>query len=164
MLSAYLIGDAEVIRHLEGLPDRLRAELKVGIGRAALKLQREVVQQKLNGQVLKRRTGHLMNSVNQAVSESGTQIVGIVSAGGPTVKYARAHEYGFSGTVTVKEHLRLQTMAFGRPMEPRQVTVKAHSMKMNLPERSFLRSALRDITAAGVIQTEIDGAISRAKA
>lgn len=162
MLNAYLIGDAEVIRRLDALPERLRAELKVGIGRVALKLQREVVQQKLNGQVLKRRTGHLMNSIVQDVTENGAQIVGMVTAGGPTAKYARAHEYGFTGTVTVKEHLRNQTMAFGKPIAPRQVTVRAHSMKMNLPERSFLRSALRDITASGLIRDEIDGAIARA--
>ena len=164
MLNAYLIGDAEVIRRLDALPERLRDELKIGIGNVALKLQREVVQQKLQGQVLKRRTGHLMNSIVQDVTENDAQIVGTVTAGGPTMKYARAHEYGFTGTVTVKEHLRTIKQAFGKPIAPMQITVRAHPMKMNLPERSFLRSALRDITASGLIRNEIDGAIARASA
>ena len=65
---------------------------------------------------------------------------------GSNVSYARAHEFGLHDTVAVKEHQRFQQVAFGKPMKnPRQVTVRAHTMRMNLPERSFLRSALSEL-------------------
>jgi hypothetical protein len=47
--------------------------------------------------------------------------------------------------VMVKEHLRMQTVAWGRPINPIEVSVRAHSMRMNLPEKSFLRSSLADM-------------------
>ncbi|MFX8565905.1 HK97 gp10 family phage protein, partial [Acinetobacter baumannii] len=77
----------------ETMPERLRDELKVGIGRAVLKLQREVVQNKLSGQVLNVRTGNLRRSIDQVVTTEGSAVIGIVST---NVKYGRIHEYGFS--------------------------------------------------------------------
>ncbi|MCV9985193.1 hypothetical protein [Burkholderia pseudomallei] len=84
----------------------------------------------------------LADSINHAVVANGASITGIVST---AVKYAPPHEYGFQGVVTVKEHLRQVTQAFGHPLkDPVTATVREHSMTMNLPERSFLRSALAD--------------------
>ena len=159
MIDAYLVGDAEVVRKLESLGPRMREELKAGIGRAVLKLQREVRSGKLSGQVLKVRTGNLRRSIDQAVTDTGSQVVGMVST---NVKYARAHEYGFKGVVTVKQHMRLQKQAFGRPISPREVSVSQHTAKMNLPARSFLRSALADMEASGEIRAEFEAAVSRA--
>ena len=159
MITTYLSGDAELVRKFETMPDRLRDELTFGIGRAALKLQRNVVQNKLSGQVLNVRTDTLRGSIDQVVTTSGNSVVGIVST---NVSYARVHEYGFSGTVSVRESLRLIKKAFGKSITPKTVTVKAHSRKVNLPERSFLRSALRDLSGSGVIQGEIDAAVARA--
>jgi phage gpG-like protein len=159
MITTYLSGDAELVRKFEAMPDRLRDELTQGIGKAALKLQREVVQNKLSGQVLNVQTGTLRRSIDQVVTISGNSVVGIVLT---NVNYARIHEYGFSGTVSVRESLRLIKKAFGKSITPKTVTVKAHSRKVNLPERSFLRSALRDLSGSGVIQGEIDAAVARA--
>ncbi len=77
---------------------------------------------------------------------------------GTNVSYARMHEFGFDGVVTVKEHLRMQTMAFGRSIIPRKVTVKAHEMHLHLPERSFLRSALAEMRPE--ILNEVKAAIN----
>jgi hypothetical protein len=38
----------------------------------------------------------------------------------------------------------MQTMAFGKAMTPKQVTVKSHQMHMHMPERSFMRSSLKE--------------------
>ncbi|MFX6778543.1 hypothetical protein ABTH52_20150, partial [Acinetobacter baumannii] len=83
-------------------------------------------------------------------------VIGIVST---NVKYGRIHEYGFSGTVAVRESLRQVNKAFGRPIQTREVAVRAHSRRVNLPARSFLRSALHDLADAGVIQAEIDAPV-----
>jgi len=159
VIEAYLVGDAEVTAKLDGMGAKLRDEMKAGIGRATLKLQRMVVQDKLSGQVLKVRTGTLRRSIDQAVTDEGANVVGIVST---NVKYARVHEYGFKGTVTVRESLRTIKQAFGRPIDAKQITVKSHGRKMDLPARSFLRSALADLEASGAIRAEMEAAVTRA--
>lgn len=159
MIEGYLVGDAEVVARFDGMGARLRDEMKAGIGRATLKLQRMVVQDKLSGQALKVRTGTLRRSIDQIVVDQGANVVGIVSS---NVKYARIHEYGFKGTVTVRESLRTIKQAFGRPIEARQVSVRAHSRRMDLPARSFLRSALADLEASGAIRVEMEAAVTRA--
>jgi phage gpG-like protein len=159
MISGYLVGDAEVVQRLDALGPKLRDEMKVGIGRAVLKLTNMVKRDKLSGQVLMPRTDVLRRSIGYALSDEGSKVAGIVST---NVKYARAHEYGFKGTVSVRESMRTIKQAFGRPIAPVTVTVRAHSMKMNLPERSFLRSALADLEASGAIRAELEAAITRA--
>lgn len=159
MIDAYVVGDAEIVRKLDAMPARLREELKKGVGRLALKLARNVQKDKLSGQALKVLTGRLRRSIRDLVEDNGETVSGVVST---PVKYAPPNEYGFSGTVDVREHLREIKQAFGRSITPKQITVKAHPMKMNLPERSFLRSALRELEASGAIREEIDADIQRA--
>ena len=169
MLKGYLVGESAVVARLDGLGPKLREELMTGVGRATLKLQRMVKRDKLNGLVLGVRTGTLRRSIDQdqesrlknPLEVSGDRITGIVST---NVKYAKAHEYGFSGVVSVREHMRTVKQAFGRPIAPREVTVRAHTMKMNLPERSFLRSALADLESQGILREELEAAIKRATA
>ena len=158
MIELYAVGDTEIVRKLDKLPSRLAEELKTGIGRLVLKLARNVQLQKLSGQVLNVRTGRLIRSIGSVVEQTGDSVAGIVST---PVKYARPHEEGFHGTVSVREHVRQIKQAFGRPIAPMQVTVRAHEMKMNLPERSFLRSALADMQASGAVTEEIEDAIAR---
>jgi len=168
VIRGTVTGDKEVVRNFGRITPAVRAELVKAMGRITLKLMRESVQNRLSGQVLKRRTGTLARSVTQSprTFEVGQTIVGTVGVndiagkgGRAPVKYGRAHEYGFSGTVSVKEHLRLVKQAFGKPLKtPVWSTVRAHSAQVNLPERSFLRSALKALSDAGVIQAEFDKA------
>lgn len=129
--------------------------------RITVKLQNKIRAEKLSGQVLKVRTGKLRRSVERDVQESGQQVTGIVS---DTASYAAAHEYGFQGTVAVREHMRTIKQAFGRPIDEKTISVRAHSMRMNLPERSFMRSALAEMSESGEIQAEMAAAIERALA
>lgn len=169
-IDGTVIGDREVIRTFKRIEPGVRAELVKATGRITLKLMRQSVQNKLSGQVLKRRTGTLARSVTQSprTFEVGHTIVGTVGVtdisgpgGRAPVKYGRMHEYGFAGEVPVKEHLRLVKQAFGKPLKsPVQSTVKAHTRKVDMPERSFLRSALKDLVAAGVIEAEYTQAVA----
>jgi phage gpG-like protein len=136
MITAELLGDQEVVLRLKSLPDRVRDALKKAMTLAMLDLRAYVAQNKLSGQVLKVRTGTLRRSITQRVTETETSITGVV---GTNVSYAAVHEYGFSGLVTVKEHLR-------RSKSGKESVVRSYARQMNMPERSFLRSALRDKT------------------
>lgn len=144
---------------LKRVPRAIEAMVYRTVQRLAIDLQGYVKADKLSGQVLHVRTGTLRRSINQEVQQSGSVIKGIV---GTNVKYARIHEYGFAGEMTVKEHLRRRKETIladikqygaeiGKLSGLRNIhstgemfTVRAHMRHVNLPERSFLRSALKD--------------------
>ncbi len=104
---------------------------------------------KLSGPVLHNVTGTLRRSIHFRTEQSDTALKGLVGsfAGYPNPRggeqaagYARINEFG--GTFTVPEHERRVTQIFGREVEPFIQTVRAHTA--TYPERSFLRSSLRD--------------------
>jgi hypothetical protein len=158
MIRAYQTGQAEVLARLDRINARMQPEMRLGMNRITAKIQNRA-RIKLSGEVLKVRSGKLRRNVERDIQESGQTITGIVS--NPTA-YAAAHEYGFHGTVEVREHMRTIKQAFGRPIAQQQITVRAHSMKMNLPEASFMRSALRESNEAGEIRAEMEAAVERA--
>ena len=100
---------------------------------------------KLNGQVLKSRPGSLRSSIDFRVDQSGSAFTATVFTDN---RYAAAQEYGFVGTVSVRASLRRIREAFGRPISEKTISVRAYDRRMNLPERSFLRFALKDMTPA----------------
>ena len=150
MLNVEFIGGDAIAAVLKAYSDGVQS---------VLKLQREVMQNRLSGQVLNVRTGNLRRSIHQQVTSSGGLVVGEVNT---NVRYGVAHEYGFAGTVNVKASMRQIRQAFGRPLKsPRYVQIRAHSRNVKLPERSFLRSALRDMKPEieADLQKSIEGAL-----
>lgn len=87
------------------------------------------------GQTL-RDTGVLMNSI--VGGDAGDNAIRV----GTNVEYAAAHNFGVDEQITqqVGEHVRRITQAFGKPIELREVKVKAHKRKihMKLPAREFM--------------------------
>jgi phage gpG-like protein len=123
--------DASVLEErLRKAPAEMRRALVVAAQRLAITAQRKVKGEKLSGQVLHVRTGTLRRSINQEVTETED---GVFATIGTNVRYAAIHEYGFDGQVNVRSFLRK-----GRE-------VRAHVRNVHLPERSFLRSTLRDM-------------------
>lgn len=145
MIIATVIGDREIIARLNAMPRNLQSGLARAITRLGLELQRKVQGEKLSGQVLHVRTGVGRSSINLKVDQSATAVTASV---GTPLSYMRAHELGFHGTVSVRAHLRQITQVFGHPIAPTTQHVGAHSRRMNLPERSFLRSSLREMQTA----------------
>ena len=143
MLKMEFIGGDVLAAVLRSYGGKVQTAIVQSIGRSALRLQSEVMDNRLSGQVLNIRTGNLHRSIHQQVTSSGGLVVGEVNT---NVRYGVAHEYGFAGTVNVKASMRQIRQAFGRPLKsPRYVQIRAHSRNVKLPERSFLRSALRDM-------------------
>ena len=134
------------LAQLAGAPERLREAVERTIRRLAIKLQAKVKAEKLTGQVLHVRTGTLRRSINQQVFVEGDAVFAIV---GTNVRYAAAHEYGFNGVVEVRGHVRKvasRSVYRGSRQTLQGVSfVSAHQRNVNLPARSFLRSALREM-------------------
>jgi len=138
MLTVDIVGDKEVIARFSSMTDRIHQKLLQFITGYSAKLQNYVVTQKLSGQVLNHISGNLQASIHNEVEDSGSSIIGRVYSAG--CNYAGIHEFGFTGSETVKEHIR--THLFGREVAP--FTVPSFTREMHMPERSFLRSSLAD--------------------
>ena len=136
------IDEAAIRARVADVDAFIRGRARQSIGRLTLKLQRNIKRDKLTGQVLGVQTGTLRRSIDRVVRDGQDNIDGVVWT---NVKYGLAHEYGFRGAVSVRTHLRQIKQAFGRSISPRAVNVNAHTRNVNMPERSFLRTALREM-------------------
>lgn len=160
MLKLKLANQHELLTLLNHADKRVDAELERSVAVMTLRLQKHVKTHHLLGQVLNRRTGNLRNNIVRENGRDGARLFGVVGidAGAP---YGKLHEYGYSGKVNVPEHWRTVTKAFGRNLKAaKRVKVRAHTKSVNLPERSFMRTALRALQPA--IEEEFKRALWRA--
>ena len=148
MIRAEITGVDDIKARLQGLPDKLRAELVRTITEDAFSLQAHIVTDKLSGQVLHRRTGNLASSINTKIGGSATSVEGTV---GTNVGYGRIHELG--GTFRIPEHER----RINRGGIQDSVLVRAHSA--TFPKRSFLASSLQDMSTR--IKADLNAAVAR---
>jgi bacteriophage protein of unknown function (DUF646) len=157
-IEAVIVGDDELRAKFQRASGTIDGKLVDSMGRITIRLQAHVVRNKLSGQVLKVRTNNLRGSIHQEVSRDGSGIVGRV---GTNVEYAAFHEYGFSGTQNVREHMRTIKMAFGKMLKtPKRIVISAHARHVDYPEHSFLRSALDDQRTE--IMAELGNAVKEA--
>lgn len=134
----------------------VRGSLREAMSAFVVKAASSVKRNKLSGIPLKRVSGDLSRSVYGKTEGDG--LTGVIGANTP---YAARHEYGFSGTESVKSFVRrsraqMTTAKFNkigletRPSKAKNkgagvVNVAAHSRNVNYPARSFLRSTLEDM-------------------
>lgn len=148
MITWKVTGEQQVITTLRDITPSVKSKLVNCMNRIAIDLQGQVVKNKLSGQLLNRRTGTLASSIQPKVVVTTAGVTGIVGSRvneSMPLKYAHIHEYGFNGTVTVKQHLRMMTTAFGRPVkEPRQITISPHTAVRNVREKRYLRGTLEE--------------------
>jgi phage gpG-like protein len=158
-----MVGDDAVLVKMQARKTKVRSILRDTIQSLTIDVQRRV-KEKLSGEVLKVRSNTLRSNINQEVLDDGNSIVGAV---GTNVVYARRHEYGFHGTETVSAHIRRsraqiaaatytyrnklgqlvtkirQTGKCGKSVG--DIQVRSFTRHANTPERSFLRSSLREM-------------------
>lgn len=151
---------AVVLRGLDTLDARVLQGAEKGMAAGLEDTIGHIRRNKLLGQVLNRRTGQLIKSI-----ERDTRIVegqGVVGRIGSNLPYAAVHEFGFAGTQQVRAHIRATGASFGRKGGAQYTgkaaarrlrtgsvafqQVKAHARRVNFKERSFVRSAIRDKT------------------
>lgn len=151
-IIAQLTGVQQADARIRAMMVEAKGAIPKVIKTEALHLVAYIKQNKLTDQVLRVRTGRLRRSITAQFRQDGQSFQAMV---GTNVRYARAHEYGFNGSVNVPSHKvksfqRMQSMAFGKPMKnPRMITVKEHvvkdhAMKMNIAPRPFIRPAAEE--------------------
>lgn len=154
MITARLVGDDALLAWLRSTPDAIASGIARAITQLAIALQRNVQEDELSGQILAARSGSLRSSINFRIDEGSAEISATIFSDS---KYAHAHEYGFAAVVDARASLRRITEAFGRPISEKMINVPAYHRRMELPERSFLRSALEDMDPE--IRDEIEAAL-----
>jgi len=123
VFNVALVGDAELATALEQVPGSVVDALSKAVTELAIGLREHVIQDKLNGQVLNRRTGNLIASIKQeSPIVDGDKVSGEVFSDS-SVKYAAVHEYG---------------------MTVSRVSSRGKPFTATYPERSFMRSSLSD--------------------
>jgi len=129
------IDDRNVQLRFSTMSKRVHDELLATIDKDRRILAEYVQSQKLSGQVLNVRSGRLRDSIESSVEDQGTRITGSAFASSD-VPYARIHEYG--GDIYPKIDKALRFVIDGKVIFAQHV---------RMPERSYLRSALRDMKA-----------------
>lgn len=140
------LDPTRVYLKLDQLPLAAHARLKETVSDEAVKLE-GLVKAKLSNQVLHVRSGALRNSIFQSVIDEENRVEGRVFSSGD-VKYAAIHEFG--GVI----HSPGGTAYIVTPGGLAEFISNAAAIGLNLPrtaphdinmpERSFLRSSLRD--------------------
>ena len=171
MLNVTVTGDREVVQRLQSMPPTVHALLVAKTRMLAINLQGHVKVDKLSGRVLNRISGRLSSSIKFAVDDAGSSVYGRVFSSGD-VKYAAIHEFGGvikhpGGTAYIPDGVKKGSIvgasfisnaaaaAIGGDL-PR---TKPHQIVM--PERSYLRSSLKDMAAeisAGLKAAVVQGA------
>lgn len=134
-------GEERLVASMGRVARDARARVKRTMTMLGLMLVSHIQKTKLSGQRLHQRSGRLIGSIHEETEEVGEAITTTV---GTNVVYARPHEFGIRDSVQVKAHLRLIKQAWGRPITPREVHVRAHPMKMDLTEKRFMRDSLSE--------------------
>lgn len=110
------------------------------------KVQSKIVTGKLQGQVLKHRTGKLAGSIRVIPATiTETTVVGYVQGGGGPAWYGILHEYG--GTFQASRHSTASfAMVKGKLKASLQRVMKTN-YTITFPERSFMRSTMDEMTS-----------------
>src|SRR5262245_50364282 len=130
-----LIGDDVIVSRLDRLRPAVRERLRGTIASAVERLQRQVLETKLRGQVLRAAAhGPLRQSIRADVRDEPTSVIGEVRVEeGPKTPGWALHEYAAAGaTVRVRAYRR------------RSGQVHPYSYMVR-KQRSFLRSSLGEL-------------------
>lgn len=141
-----VIGTHAVEASLDQQYEEKRRELLRVMTKLGIELRGIVVDDKLSGQVLKRRTGNLARSTidsSPQVTEEPSKIVAAVGFNERTTPYGKAHEFGVPHSWVIEA--KGDGMLRFKPSGSDKFVFRKRVVHPGLPERSFLRSSLTDI-------------------
>lgn len=146
-------GAQQLSQRLIRMPENVRRSMVRMMHRASLELF-GIVQRKLHGEVLKVDTGLLSQSQNRRVSEGPAQVSASVGFNKRTVPYGAIHEFGGKTAPHEIRPRKKKALAFVTARsastaalsggDPRIVVKSVQHPGSVMPERSFLRSSLRE--------------------
>jgi hypothetical protein len=154
VITGRLVGDDAVLAWLRAAPGAIASGLARAITTLGIELQRKIQEDELANQTLAPRSGSLSSSLQ--IDQSDDRIAATFSSGSG---YTHAHEYGFSAA-DVGASLRHVKNAFRRPKPRKAISLQSYHRRIEVPEPSFLHSALEDMDPA--IRDEVEAALREA--
>jgi phage gpG-like protein len=145
MLSLSIEGGEALLARLDAFPAALAGDLAEKAQALSEALADKVRNEKLSGEVLNARSGALRDSIGVDLTNDGDAITAVVGSYGD-VKYAAIQEYG--GKTAAHEILpsKANVLAFVAGGAMRFARKVEHPGSL-IPERSYLRSSLDDMSA-----------------
>ena len=147
-------GFEELQSWLVRLPEALRANLLARAETLAQGMTAKIADEKLSGQVLNEKSGHLKASISARVEETGDAISARISAGAD-LPYAAIQEYGGTTKAHVIEAANGKVLAFAQGGKTQFFPHVNHPGSV-IPEHDFMRSSL------GEMQDEIETQFAQA--
>lgn len=151
MIGLQITGATEVIEKLGALPEKVRVTAKSSLDMWALELAGYIKADKLSGSPLNWRSGSLSNSVYPTKADAAGSTISAGARAGLDVPYAKIHEYGGVIPAHVVVARNAKALAFtvgGITRFAKSVQIPA----INMPERSYMRSALQDKAPDGIAE------------
>jgi phage gpG-like protein len=156
MIDIRMTGDAALVARLDSFPDRMHERVVQIMTKLGIDLHAAVVAN-LSGIILQRRSGKLADAQTWRVDDAASEISAIVGFSTADVPYGAIQEFGGTTKAHLIEAKNAKALAF--TVGGRLVFAKrTNHPGSKIPERSFLRSALRDIAPAA--REEIAAAIA----
>lgn len=166
IVNISVVGDRELIARFKDMPRAVNEALYKKALSLALKLEKHIKVNKLNGAVLNRISGALSRSIHNVVTRDLVSVIARVFSSGD-VKYAGIHEYGGKTSPHVIEPKKASVLAFMGKGGSMMFARKVNHPGSKMPERSFMRSSLRDMSTeislglkqavVGTVQAKVKG-------
>jgi phage gpG-like protein len=132
----------ELENYLEALPDQiLEAAADITAETAVNSFKGNFEKKGFDGNPwepakVKKKTGSLLIESGELRKSVHSEYIGpdkvVIAAGGHNAPFAKVHNEGFEGSVSVPEHTRKSPWGTGT------VNVKAHTRQANIPKRQFM--------------------------
>jgi hypothetical protein len=156
MITAYLVGDQQLLEWMHTLPGAINSGLVRSITRLGIGLQRTLQQDNIAGRAPTNRTALLLSKSDFRVEQSDGTITASIR-----LDFQNAvRKDGLAGTTNVRTSLRRKREAFISPGAGKVIGAPAEDGVPGLAEPSFLRSALDNMTLA--VRDEIDATLAQA--
>lgn len=138
MIKGWIIGDAKLRGQFEKVPDAVKTELQAKIRELMNKLRSDARGYAPSA------TGRLKRSIRANMKTYSDAVIARIYT---SVFYAHFYEFGFSGGVNVKAHLRTIREVFGNAIKggEKRINVRTYIRQVNSPVRSFMRWALKEL-------------------
>lgn len=150
MITMKIAGDQELAASLRAAPGKALAAGSSALNIWATELAGYIKVEKLSGNPLHRRSGRLSASVHPVVVEQGDTVSGGAAAGAG-VPYAKIHEFG--GLIPAHVVVAKNAQALAIPLPGGTIFRKSASIPdVQMPERSYMRSSLREEGPDGIAQ------------
>lgn len=145
MINMFLTGDKEIIAKIDRLSPAVHAALLKKVWELVLKIEAYIKTNKLNGQVLNRRTGKLARSIASEVEDNFERIIGIIFQSAD-VPYGAIHEFGGKTAAHVIVPKKASVLRFWDKSGQKVFARKVNHPGSVMPERSYMRSSLSDFS------------------